>query len=125
MTLPTATTVANLAREQVVKGWYPKGFVDQFIRKICFERVDMPGETIDWNRATSLTTIPPYAQGGSLGTTVMDTTKFQGDFRRIGDVAEVDYFHQTASSDPNEQLQVQIESKKVGVIRSLGSQIIT
>lgn len=126
MALPTTATVANLAREYVVPAWYPGGFVDQLIRKIRFEKVEQPSETIEWNQATSLPSVSKYDAGATtLGGTAMDTTKFTLTMRRIGDVAEIDTFYESACSEPNNQLQVQIQAKKVGVIRTLGSLMMT
>lgn len=124
MSLPSQTTVSNLTNQHVVPTWFPKGLLDQFVRKIAFERVDRPGENFSWNRATALPTVATYAVGGTLSANAMDTTKITGNFFRIGDMAEVDVFHERSASRIVPQLEVQVGAKKVGVIRALGLAIL-
>jgi hypothetical protein len=124
MSLPSQTTVQNLSYVYKQPAWYPTGKLDQFVRKIPFEHVDQPSESMDYNRATSLPAVAAFVPGGALPATAMDTTKITANWLRIGDVAEVDYFHKVAASDPLDQLDVQVTAKKVGVVRALGLGIV-
>jgi hypothetical protein len=124
MSLPSQTTVQNLSYVYKHPAWYPAGKLDQFVRKIPFEHVDQPSESMDWNRATALPTVVAFVPGGALPATAMDTTKVTANWLRVGDVAEVDYFHKVAASDPFDQLEVQVTAKKVGVVRALGLGIV-
>ena len=125
MTIPSTATIANLAREAVLKGIVPGGFRDQFIRKIRFQLISQPGESVDYNRATSAPTVPVYGPGDALTLSTTATTKVTSNFRRIGDVAEVDHSQLTAASDPNDQLEVQVAMKRAGIVRRLGVQVLT
>ena len=125
MSLPSQTTVQNLSYAYKQPTWYPKGLLDQFVRKVPFEHVDQPSPSLDWNRATvSIPALAVVAAGGTLTATAMDTTKVTGNWVRIGDVAEVDYFHKASASDPFDQLEVQVTAKKIACVRSLGLNIL-
>lgn len=124
MTIPNTTTVAALSREYVVPTWYPGGFLDQFIRKIPFQKIDQPGPTLEWARATAAPVAQLYTASTVLAVAATDMTAQSITMRRIGDICEVDTFMESANSDPNNQLQAQIEAKKVAVIRELSNQMI-
>lgn len=124
MTIPLTDTVANLASEAVLAGIVPGGFRDQLIRKLRFQRIEQPGELVDWNRATTPPTVPIYAPGSGLSVSTTNTTKETAYFRRIGDVAEVDHAQETAASNPNDQLGVQVAMKRAAIIRRLGEQVV-
>lgn len=117
-------TVANLSRTYVVPAWFPGGFVDQFIRKVRFERIDQPSESVRWNRADPLPAVAAYDLGAVLPAAAMQTVRVTGTMRRIGDVAEVDTFQETSCSDPNPQLDVQVQAKRVAIVRTLGSLLV-
>jgi hypothetical protein len=124
MSLPSQTTVQNLSRPYKAPTWFPKGLLDQFVRKVPFEHVAEPSPTTEWNRATSLPVISVYTRGGTFSAAAMDTTKVTGNWFRVGEVAEVDYFDQTAASNTIEQLAVQVGARKVGCVRALGLGIV-
>ena len=135
MPLPTDNTVNNLNPALVLPGWYPTGFIDQFIRKIPFQRIERTTTTVTWNRWLVPTMPPPppppeypmpstYAPNAALSNVAVDTVQKTVTLRRIGDTALVDQFSQMVSGAANDLLQMQIEAKKIGVIRRLGSEII-
>jgi hypothetical protein len=124
MSLPSQTTVQNLSRPYKAPTWFPKGFLDHFVRKVPFEPVTEPSPTTEWNRATSLPAVGVYARGATFTAAALDTTKVTGNWVRIGEVAEVDVFDQWAASNTIEQLAVQVGARKVAVVRALGLGIL-
>lgn len=123
--IPSDTTLVNLNRPYVFNDWYPGGFIDHFIRKVPFQRLQQPTTSVAWNTATSLSVVAPYApNAGGLGATPMNATHTSLTLRRIGDSAMVDALSQASSGNTNELLQAQIVAKKIGIIRKLGQQII-
>lgn len=130
MPIPTDTTNNNLNRSYVMNpSWVPGGFVDQFIRKVPFQRVERATTQVKWNRlpaGTSIPSVAAYAADGILSGLPIDVATLPKTvtLQRIGDMVQVDYFSQMASGDPTDLLKMQMAARKVGVIRSLGLQIV-
>jgi hypothetical protein len=130
MPLPDSSTISRLSHEYIVPTWYPGALataagetrLDQFIRKLPLKRVERPGEKFHWNRAASLPAVQVYTvyPATALPANPMNTVDLVADFFRLGDTCEIDAFQETAASNVIDQLAVQVEAKKVGIIRALG-----
>jgi hypothetical protein len=126
MSLPSQATVTNLARLSKAPTWFPRGFLDHFVRKIPFEHVAEPSPSIEWNRTAAgpFPAVGVYTRGAVFSGAAMDTDKVTATWVRIGEVAEVDVFDQWAASNVMDQLEVQVGARKVGCVRALGSGIL-
>jgi hypothetical protein len=123
MALPTAATIENLTRCKTLPGFFPGGFTDQFVRRIAFEDVTGYGPAVQINRAT-LGAAANYSAGGAMGNVAGAAALTQFVFQRIGDTVEVDSADIVASEESQQQLELQVEMKKVSLIRQLGNQLI-
>jgi len=91
MGIPTNDSLVSLNRPYVFNGWYPLGFIDQFIRKIPFQRIDQPTTQVGWNTADpSLITVPVFAQDDNVDLSAQDFSQTQMTLQRIGATALVD-----------------------------------
>lgn len=123
MALPTGTTVSNLTRCKAYPGFVPGGFCDQFLRKVRFEEVSGYGRQLVLNRA-ALTSAANYNAGAAMGLFFTGTLTASFDFQRIGDTVEVDSADVSASAEDQNQLELQVEMKRVSVMRQLANQIV-
>lgn len=130
---PSDNTANLLNRPYVSKGWFPSptagaGFVDQFTRKIPLQRIEKPTINLSWDRfdpSVGSLTVNPYATGGTPSSVQLEVIQTTRPFQRIGAMALVDSLAEAASGIPNDLLMAQIQAAKIGIIRTLGSQIIT
>lgn len=124
MAQPTTDTINNLTTCLRMPGFFPGGYIDQFLRTIPFQAVDGYGRQVEINRATSLGDAPMYSPGDSMaaaqGVTALSTFTFE----RIGGTAIVDEADIVASQDPNDQLEIQVAMRRVALLRELGEQIV-
>lgn len=126
MGIPTNDSLVSLNRPYVFNGWYPLGFIDQFIRKIPFQRIDQPTTQVGWNTADpSLITVPVFAQDDNVDLSAQDFSQTQMTLQRIGATALVDSLSQASSGNTNSLLDAEIQAKKIAIIRTLGAQIIS
>ena len=123
MAFPTSATIQNLTRCKTLPGFFPGGFCDQFIRRIPFHDVTGYGQLVQINRAT-LGAAANYAAGGAMGLLASSAALTTFTFQRIGDTVEVDSADFSSSEEAQQQLDLQVEMKKVAVVRQLANQII-
>lgn len=125
MTIPSDSTLVNLNQSFVNRGWYPFGFVDQFIRKIPFLKLERPTIEVNWNVPSSIVpmTVSPFLIDAALPSSAVEFIRKTISLQRIGDTALVDYLAQESSGNPNNLLDIQIQAKKVAIVRTLGQQI--
>lgn len=124
MAQPTTTTIDNLTRCLRLPGIYPGGYVDQFIRVIRFEEIEGYGRSVQINGATSLGSVAAYSAGGTMSAVQATTDLTTFTFERIGGTAQVDVADIEASGAANNQLELQVQTRKIALIRELSSQLI-
>ncbi len=124
MPQPTAATVLNLSRQVLLGGFFPGGFVDQFVRMFGFQGIFNAGSEIAFNRASTLPTPQPYNAGQTLQGNALATTKLTVDLRRIGDFVKIDWADQVGSTEANDQIVQQWNALRIATIRAVGFQII-
>lgn len=124
MAQPTSTTIDNLTRCLRLPGFFPGGYVDEFIRVIPFQEAAGYGRSVQINQASSLGDVAAYAAAGTLvavqGVTALATFTFS----RLGGTAQVDDADILASSELNEQLELQVAMRKVALLRTLGIAVL-
>ncbi len=120
MAQPTANAITNLTRCLRLPGFFPGGYVDQFIRVLPFEEIGGYGRAVQINRTTSLGGVSFQLPGAALTATQGDTALETFDFQRLGGIAQVDVSDIEASDPSNNQLELQVEMRRVAVIRQLG-----
>jgi hypothetical protein len=124
MAQPDPTTIANLTRCLRLPGFYPGGYVDEFIRAISFQEAGGYGRTVQINRSATLGDTnfynPDAAVPAVQGTTGLTTFTFE----RLGGLAQVDSADIDASGEPNNQLDLQVEMRKVSLLRTLSTLMI-
>lgn len=124
MAQPTAATIGNLTRCLRLPGFYPGGYVDQFLRVLPFEDADGYGRSVQINRADSLGGSAFYSPGDALTATQGATSLVQFDFQRIAGTAQVDVADIDASADPNDQLELQVAMRRVAHLRALSNAVL-
>jgi len=125
MTLPSSTTIQNLSRSKLIRGYFPGGQLGTLIRKMRFEAYAETGQQIIFNRKNTAPTPAPYNAGGTLTAAPLETTKTTLTMRRMGAQLEIDIADALTSTDANDQLATQIQALKVEQIRKLLDQICT
>lgn len=123
MGLPTSATIVALTRCKTLPGFFPGGFCDQLIRVIPFHDVTGYGQTVSINRATP-GAAAPYAANDAMNLNASSSGLTTFTFRRLGDTVEVDSADVTSSEETQQQLDLQVEMKKVAVVRLLSNQLI-
>lgn len=126
MSQPTSDTINNLTRCLRLPGFFPGGYVDQFLRVLPFEDAGCYGRQVQINRATSATLGDTtfYDPGDTLAATQGSTTLTTFTFQRIAGTAQVDEADIAASCDPNEQLDLQVQMRRVSLLRSLSTTLM-
>ena len=126
MSIPNDATLISLNRPYVFKGTFPGGFVDQFVRKFPFHRIEQPTTQVSWNLLSSSNAISFYLPDppSPLPTNPLNFSASNLTLTRVGDSVLVDYFSEVVSGNTNNLLDTEIQTKKVGIIRTLGAQII-
>jgi hypothetical protein len=125
MALPTAATVENLTRCKALPGFFPGGYVDEFLRKLPFEPLEGYGHLVQINRVTSLGAVTYFLAGSTVGNAASAVTPTTLTFSRVGDIVEVDSLDIDGSSPENEQLDLQAQMKRVSLLRSLSANVFT
>ena len=124
-TLPTDATFTALNQPYVYEGWYPNGFVDQFIRKIRFERLQKPTATVLFNRVSgSLPGVDAFAPEAPMDNTAINASQQTVTLKRLGDVVLLDHLSGLVAGNVNDPMEMLTSMRKVSVIRTLGFQII-
>lgn len=116
----------NLNRPYVFKGWYPQGFIDQFIRKVPFQRLEQPTAQVGWNvtgTTMSLSGAAFYSPGSAPPGLTVDFKLVPKPFQRLGETLQVDNLAETASGNTNDLLEAAIQAAKISLIRTLGVEI--
>ena len=125
MTLPTSTTIQQLTRPYLLKGYRPGGYLGPLIRKMPLIPYPQAGQQIRFNRGDTAPTPAVYAAGDNETAAPLETTLVTLTFQRLGAQLELDIADALAASDVNDQLQVQIQALKVQMIRLLLEQLCT
>jgi hypothetical protein len=127
MALPNAATVESLTRCKALPGFFPGGYVDEFLRKLPFESLEGYGHQVQINRVTVLGAVTYFTAGGLVGNIASAVAASPVTFvvSRVGDIVEVDSADIDGSSPENNQLDLQVEMKKVSLLRSLSSAVIS
>jgi len=124
MAQPDPNAIANLTRCLRWPGFFPGGYVDQFLRVLPFEEADGYGRTVQVNRTTGLGSVAFVNPGSALSATQGDTALTTFTFQRIAGTAQVDVSDIEASADPNDQLELQVAMRKVALLRALSANVI-
>ena len=124
MALPDTGTIANLTRCLRLPGFFPVGFVDEFLRVLPFQDASGYGPSVQINQATDLGGVAFYSAGGALTATQGVTSLTTFTFARIGGTAQVDDADIAASADPNDQLEIQVAMRKISLLRTLSPNLL-
>ena len=124
MAQPTANAITSLTRCLRLPGFFPGGYVDQFLRKLPFEEAGGYGRSVQVNRTTGLGSVAFFDPGDALSATQGDTALTTFTFQRIAGTAQVDVADIEASAEPDDQLELQVEMRKVALLRTLSSVVI-
>jgi hypothetical protein len=117
------TKLSNARLRSSLPAYYPGGLVDQFIRKLCFHKMERWTDTLIWNRASNMSdlvgNVAAYDQGTYRMATALDFSDSESrTFWRFGDFLEID-----AHQDPA-LCEDQLRAKKAAVVRKLGDQVL-
>lgn len=127
MGIPSDDSLNNLNRPQVFRGWYPLGFIDQFIRKIPFQFLERPTQKVKWNlidlNGQQLSS-SFYAPSSAPTMLSIDFSQTTVPLQRLGNIVMVDSLSETASGDVNDLLEAEIQAAKIAIVRTLGSEVI-
>jgi hypothetical protein len=121
MAQPSAGTVTNLTRCLRLPGFFPGGFVDQFLRVLPFQHLEGYGRSVEANVATSLGGTSFYDPGTGVNAVPGATSLTTFTFQRVAGTAQVDVADIDASADPDDQLDLQVAMRKVSLLRTLST----
>ena len=123
MAQPTDGTIDDLTRTKTLPGFFPGGWVDQFLRVLPFQEASGYGRFVEGNRSSSLGGVSFYSPGGALTATQGQVTMEPFTFERIAGTAQVDVADIDASADPNQQLELQVAMRKIALLRVLSNEL--